>query len=304
MIYILSLRLYWLRQTADYEFDFEVKTSLRELSITLKTVMDFIELQLFSRSEEENFFEKNDEGKSVTNVENIDINNNPVKEFDYISYYNVKVNFPLNDFLIEKPILYISAVHLNTSFTKEYIFSVLNFMDGITNKGKYFKYHTYNDFSLPLNLHIDDEGRWTVWFSIKEINGLGYILYNDLITKFEDFINNFNNRIYELKNILYIKLISSNPLLEDGDLNSFSINGMSGLKNGLLDRKNLLEYLITDQVSKELTLKKNNPNTLELNSKWNIRLNISIDDFEQLGNLPLRYMLVQELSKNEKKLYI
>jgi hypothetical protein len=42
LLHALMLRLYWLRQTADYEFDFEVKTSVREMSILLSTLLPFL----------------------------------------------------------------------------------------------------------------------------------------------------------------------------------------------------------------------------------------------------------------------
>lgn len=101
--FALTLRLYWLRQTADYDFDFEVKTSVREISITISTIKDFIK--------EIKNYNSNTNLKNVLNAPEESTSNEDSKQSSpvLINLYNIETEFNIDNFVDDK-IVHITGV--------------------------------------------------------------------------------------------------------------------------------------------------------------------------------------------------
>lgn len=188
MFNVIALRLYWLRQTADYEFDFEVKTSVREMSILYSIVNNFLTNEVWDSMEQE----KDDKAFIYSTEKSEDSHPNLKYSNDEPGYqtslYNVDYKFPLEIKLKDNVLAFITAVHLDISFNINEILTALNLCENITNKGRYFIYEVDGTLPSALYVYINDEGRWTFWFSEDSIEEK-LITNDDLINAVGSFMN-------------------------------------------------------------------------------------------------------------------
>lgn len=195
MLYALSLRLYWLRQTADYEFDFEVKTSVREMSILLSAVKAFLTIQLKNENKEQSEKQDSDFVREIKNKENLgerekDFEGNSGKVIEVIEEnnkrYSVDISFPSEIKVNHEVDIFLTAVHLDPYFNKEEIILVLNLTEFITNDEKYFIFDSKSLVTPSLYVYINDDGRWTAWFKVEP--GAKFSTISDLNEAFNDFL--------------------------------------------------------------------------------------------------------------------
>lgn len=154
---LLAVRLYWLRQTADYDYDFEVKTSTRELAIISACIESLF-----------NLFKKNDSNsfdQFLDSLEPEDIESQKIKlPYKEIQRYAVNVSFPDNiKFDTKNRVIFLTAVHLEPFFKLEEIFFTMNLMTNIENHGKYFKFTDSSYVNTDYYLHLNNDGRWFIW---------------------------------------------------------------------------------------------------------------------------------------------
>ncbi|MBO0962534.1 hypothetical protein J1P26_22830, partial [Neobacillus sp. MM2021_6] len=127
LFYAVALRLYWLRQTADYEFDFDVKTSVKEMAILVYTIGSIIEINEVNNSDEE----RQDEEKPLENSietdelsDSSEIDKKMIKKTISCPLYSVDITFP-DDLLSEEENknigLFMSVLHLDSQFDKSKI---------------------------------------------------------------------------------------------------------------------------------------------------------------------------------------
>lgn len=163
---ILAIRLYWLRQTADYDYDFEVQTSIRELSIITSCMESLFELFKIDKNYQLNK-DKNqrNKGKIIETTGEV-TQKNEVIEKNNIRTFFADVQFSnLIKYERNKEIIFISAVHLEANFNFFEINKVMNLMICIENKGKYYKLKSLieNQPKEDCYLHISKDGRWYIW---------------------------------------------------------------------------------------------------------------------------------------------
>ncbi|MFC9416952.1 hypothetical protein ACIG6B_20765 [Bacillus mobilis] len=258
MLYVLSLRLYWLRQTADYEFDFEVKTSVREMSILLFSVKSFLDLQLCTEKNgiekdqyetslvkkikdkekleepEQDFTEKNDEKKDRNEVQNN-------------KKYSVDIKFPTEIHIDHEVTIFLTALHLDPFFNKDEIIFVLNLTEYITNKGKYFIFKSEKFLAPPLYIYINDDGRWSAWF--KKTQSGESVNFTDLTKVFDEFLYVLRDSYKESLDIEFSpKLIYSIPMHVAKPEESLDFTSLININKSLKKKKES----ITEKLVKRL----------------------------------------------------
>lgn len=306
-LYALLLRLYLLRQTADYEFDFEVSTSLRELSSLLSTVSKYFYINNqnnvtdtvdFKNNEKDIFMEDGTTEKETFGGELYE-NKSVVK------YYNIDVSFPFKN-IDETPLIFLTAIHLDSYFNKEEIFYILNLTEGITNNGKYFVFSGKYVLSILLYVYINDEGRWTAWFS--NSSGIYSVSPADLIMSFNEFISKLQQGYNELlgKDAMN-NMVASNPIFYTQEDRTFSISGLSKLEYSYLQRKVKLERYLSLQINHRLKLDKSFYATLR-NSGIDIEIDLVINYSDSMSTIPIQRIVFQEFQNHknniERKIYL
>ncbi|QGQ95824.1 hypothetical protein EHS13_13530 [Paenibacillus psychroresistens] len=246
-IYALSLRLYWLRQTADYDYDFEIKTSVREMSLLISSVKKFIKYINKQFTNNGDIDDEEISGDAINTKFN-EVENHPKNadasnvDLDNTKLYNIDSKFLLDNIQNSEIIIFMTAVHLDAEFDFENILYSLNFTENITNKGKYFIYESDNSFQFSINIHIDLNGRWTIWQDEKSLYDNIYTQL-DLIKVFDEFKYTFLNVYQECFTVKYFpELITSNPVILRNDYNiqTYNVSAIGDIQNSIYIRKNLI----------------------------------------------------------------
>lgn len=177
----IGLRLYWLRQTADYDYDFEVKTSVRELCI----IADCIEIIL----DNYNWTPRNFRSLTIKDT-NKDTNKDTTPS-TLINYYSAKTSFLKEiNFEIEDAITYITALHLEYNFKKDLIINALNLSDYARNEGEYFAIYTETKKDNEFYVHLNSDGRWYCWLDSSFFSlDTNSFLYAEFELFFEKLVN-------------------------------------------------------------------------------------------------------------------
>lgn len=207
LVDLLAIRLYWLRQTADYDYDFEVKTSIRELSIISACIKSLFEA---CESNDKDPFET-----FLSSLNPVDISESTeTEELISIKNYSVDISFPENiKFSSKYSKVYLTAVHLEPYFNRENIFSTMNLMDGVENHGKYFKVLGRTNKEKDYYLHLNSDGRWYIWID-NPYDKFEVELY--LINSFNNFIITLDQKYQSIFfNKLKCEIISSNIQYEN-----------------------------------------------------------------------------------------
>ncbi|OBW59768.1 hypothetical protein A9986_00920 [Solibacillus silvestris] len=285
LVDLLAIRLYWLRQTADYDYDFEVKTSIRELSIISACIKSLFEA---CESNDIDPFESllsaldpADISESTENEKSISIKN-----------YSVDISFPENiKFPSKYSKVYLTAVHLEPYFNREEIFSTMNLMDGVENHGKYFKVLGKTKKEKHYYLHLNPDGRWFIWID-NPYDKFEVELY--LINSFNNFIITLYQKYQSIfSNKLKCEIISSNIHYENTE---YYDNKLFKLYyNQKFLRKEVLQ--IEESISKLLAQLFN----VEYNSKvilfpnFNVFCNLVLDD--NVSSNPILSNILDSLRK-------
>lgn len=304
LFYTLLLRLYWLRQTADYEFDFDVKTSLREMSIILSSVRDIIESQLRDLNSDQNQLNNTDiSNKGISSkdlgFQETGTNDHPEIEINTIEFYRVESKFPQEINFNGNISLFLTAVHLDISFNKEKLFDILNMTESITNKEKYFIYECNQPFPIFLHLHVNDDGRWSVWFSDSYFE---LVTEFDLIDSFQEFIAHLYRSSSEL-NIEFDPLLIAchpNPIPKNiKTLDTFSLGNMA---MEVEVREKLLQQRLTKEFSHKLK-SDYSENIIKLYDQ-EIKVNLYINFVNVLETIPIsEWILTSPFNKENLAYY-
>lgn len=306
MFHALTIRLYWLRQTADYEFDFEVKTSIRELSILLnaiKSVINFVLKEkrnlLPDHKKTKNEIEELDDSAFPISKEDSSINLESKKE-EEIGYYKIDAIFPLKISNDIEPLIFMTAVHLDSTFKKDKIISALNLSKHITNKGKYFIYEHKEVFSIPLYLHINNDGRWTFW--IPELDFLSKVITpSDLIQMFREFLQVMKKSYSNLFGDEYEPdIIASYPNYKENSFSTITSLSLLNLDKALEIRRRAIQ----NQISRLIALKFDgdfNGSYIDIND-LRINLNLIFGIKKLIDLIPIDQMYFKNTSEDMKLL--
>ncbi|PHF10007.1 hypothetical protein COF74_08400 [Bacillus wiedmannii] len=256
MLYALSLRLYWLRQTADYEFDFEVKTSVREMSILLSAVKAFLAIQLKNENKEQSENQDSDFARKIKNKENLgeqekDFEEENEKIIEGIGEinkrYSVDISFPSEIKVSHEVDIFLTAVHLDPFFKKEEIILVLNLTEFITNAEKYFIFDSKSLVTPALYVYINDDGRWTAWFKVEP--GAKFSTISDLNETFNDFLSVLKAGYEKVFNYGFAgRLIYSLPIYIHNQEGLHNINSMINLDKFLEEKKEIILAGFTQKI--------------------------------------------------------
>lgn len=288
LIYVFAIRLYWLRQTADYDFDFEVETSIREISLLTNIVKTFVEIG------HTNIVKQNiEKGKTASS------NDYNVEEENYLDeadlYYNVDQEFD-SEIEFEGDITYLMLVlHLDFDFNHKHILDALNLIGSITNRGKYFIYESTN--KAILHLFVSEEGKWTFWFG----NSQMYMLNGtDLRIATLEFLDIFNKKFKETYDYSFDDfLIKTEPTAAFRENDTLSASSIYKINNALSGRIRMFSFEIVKILSKKFHLNISGYNTLEIED---VTLIINLATYK--GDLFDLVSLGNVLNMNENNSYI
>lgn len=261
----IGLRLYWLRQTADYDYDFEVKTTVREFSI----LADALESILFEYEWIPRFY-RSFSKKEETN------NESAIKS---IEFYPASIPFdPKINFISEKSIAYFSALHIDSDFDKDLIIDGLNLSEFARNEGDYFSIYFSKKKDCEFYVHISREGRWFCWMET-----IGYNIEINLILK-EEF-RYFLDRLFEvMEKICSIpkeyKIIATKIEVIYSDLeNEINFDGLINSQKNINEELLNKEIKLTDIISKNLNIENSKiKNNFIINGQNSIAINLVIVD--------------------------
>lgn len=248
MFFALVIRLYWLRQTADYDFDFPVQTSVREMSILLLAVETIIRgLDIVEDSDV-----KVQDYDSSDDAEEFPINNqsqvDSVEDVVTVNFYRVGYEFPID--VDGDAALFMTAVHLDAGFDRQKVIYALQYSSSISDKETHFTYDP--GWAIPSGLcaRLDDEGRWTLWFSSSD--ELGHLYSEtDLTTACKEFFNDLALSFYSFHGeVLTMNIVASYPIFVKDPMDTFSTKSLYGLQNALSAREAMLEYVFSRRVAK------------------------------------------------------
>lgn len=286
LLYALFIRLYWLRQTADYEFDFDVKTSLREISIILSVIDSLLS---YHQGIDENLIQINSKHVSdVVKEENKNEENSRSRTYSDIDikFYKVENKFPQEINFKENVFVYITAIHLDYNFNKDTIISVLNLTENVTNKSKYFIYENILTIPLPLYLHINDDGRWTIWFAK---NHFEIVSDKDIINCFLNFMEVLSASHKSLGIEFSPKIVASNPVFLEPSFESLNIMGISVISNEFVLRKKVMEARIATELGFRLKCPLYKLNRIKIGDQ-EVVVNIIFDINDVFDIIPIREM--------------
>lgn len=251
-LFIICLRLYWLRQNADYDYDFEVKTSTREMALLLsyiekyqKETVEFYEEKKSNRlSEEKGYTKKDLIPQDMDVIEKVK---------DSTESFFVEFSFPL-EIKEEKQIhVYMTALHVDIEFSHEKIISMMNLMSRISNKVKYFTY-TAKPGEFELNIHVNEEGRWTFWFD-NDFQNQFLLSEYDLAYYYERFINELENVFEKYGSKFSAEFLISQPIiLEESRKSLISLKNINIFNKSIVYRKKYLLELLESRLKKMLNL--------------------------------------------------
>lgn len=267
LLYIFAIRLYWLRQTADYDFDFEVKTSIREVGLLTNIVKNFVEIG-YSDIVKQN----NNESNITTASNDYDMKEDNLEKDNH--YYHADLQFD-SEIVFENDIThFMSAMHLDFLFNHDKIIDTLNLIGNITNRGKYFIFESSS--KAILHIYISEEGKWTFWFdkgSIKMLNG------TDLRIATNEFFDTISKKFREIYDYSFDSfLIQSHPITISSENETLSTKAISQMNNAIKDRTNTFTLEITKLLASKFRMKLLNYSNLGLG---NVRLTINLAIFKE-----------------------
>ncbi|KZE06656.1 hypothetical protein B4117_1817 [Bacillus mycoides] len=301
MLYILALRLYWLRQTADYEFDFEVKTSIREMSILLSAVKSFLDIQLQNEESKQLEDSKAGLGEEFKSKEkSLEQDFKEKADQDEIKdnkMYSVDIKFPSEIHIDHEVSIFLTALHLDSFFKKEEIIRVLNFTEHITNEGKYFIFESAVLLAPQLYIYITEDGRWTAWFKMDEF--AAFVKFSDLIGVFQEFLNLLKQGYKKaFENEFSPRLIYSIPLYVTKSKNLLDANSIVKMDEAMQKQTKDILRLFVNRLGYNLKTPRNS---------FSIKIKDLIVEFKLIFNpnrftdiVPFGTMFVNKVVKNPK----
>ncbi|GKV67614.1 hypothetical protein NCCP2716_01120 [Sporosarcina sp. NCCP-2716] len=238
MLYVIALRLYWLRQTADYEFDFDVNTSVKEMAKMVHSIKSLIEL---NQEEVDTIVD------DFIPLQKSSLNDEIVEETESkegaisCPLYSVDYKFPkyiIKEEREKNVTLFMSVIHLDSEFDKDKILGALNFTPHITNKSDCFIYEVSNkDISVFLYIHFSSEGRWLFWFQNDAVS-INTYSEKDLKNACEDFFTSLSESYKDFHTVkLDTNLVGTNPIHLNEKSSFIEIDGLNMLEFELAKRK-------------------------------------------------------------------
>lgn len=271
LLSVLSLRLYWLRQTADYEFDFEVNTSTREMSILLSSVKAFLDKQVEIEKKKRQDEAKTKLTEPINNKEKTEEQDLDEKEYDDLientkqnnKKYSVDIKFPSEIHIKHEVAVFLTALHLDSIFKKEQIILVLNLTERITNRGSYFIFEPESVLAPHLYMYINDDGRWTAWF--KGNDSKDFITSAGLMEVFNEFLNILKSGYEKVfSNEFSPLLIHSTPMyVKQQDI--LNINSVINVNKTIKSQKGKVLGLITQRLKRILNTPRKNIYSMKIN---------------------------------------
>lgn len=308
MFCALSLRLYWLRQVADYEFDFEVKTSIREMSVLYSTVNELLLYDFWIYHESKNSNNEVNEEFNLNTMaskeENIDENIKIKKNI--FNYYAVDANFPYEIKNDKEIIVFMTAVHTNSDFSKEKIIPMLNLVPEITNCGKYYTYSSINQLNLILYVHFNEEGRWTFWLD-GESDYTSFFSNEDIIKAFENFFSSIMKCSEKLSiDNSNFSFVVSQPIFLNKTIDTMLPSGLIKINQSISIRKDWITTDIVLYLYRKFKMLSEDVNMIAEESVLNIKeLNVSFRlVFNQESFYPFNEIITNNITKQYKNLII
>lgn len=310
LLSVLSLRLYWLRQTADYEFDFEVKTSTREMSILLSSVKAFLDRQVEIENKKQQGEARTKLTEPINNKDKTEEQDLDEKEYGGLientqknnKKYSVDISFPSEIHIKHEVSVFLTALHLDSIFKKEQIILVLNLTECITNRGHYFIFESKSILAPYLYIYINDDGRWTAWFA--ESNSQNFITSAGLMEVFNEFLNKLEVAYEKVFGKEFAPvLIQSIPMyVKQQDI--LDINSVINVNKTLKSQKGKVLGLITEQLKFILDTPKKNINSMKIND-FIIEFDLIFNTKRSLDIVPFDTMFLNKvINAPENKMLI
>lgn len=317
-IYIVSLRLYWLRQTADYDFDFEVNTSVREMSLLVNVVNNILRYILKEEILKEDhkmddtmsfqmkhISSKRDEEEHVVSEDDEEEDDDEELAILMKEDFVIDRDFPNEINFQDSITMYATKIHIDSYFNKEEIINALNFTPNVSNQGKFFIYPLKEKFDITLFIHINDDGRWTFWLSEEPFNNLKE---SDLTHSIDIFMRNFNNTYIDFysKNFTAY-FISTKPILRvENDITTSSSEIIKLFEDFYKSRDYISQRTLP--ILSELLGFKVFEGSLWLKDNIEISLNITTSfnwyGIHSTSSLPRMFFDGAKSENNHKKIYI
>ncbi|MEK5033636.1 hypothetical protein MKY96_19440 [Paenibacillus sp. FSL R7-0302] len=301
--YIIALRLYWLRQTADYDYDFEVKTSTREISLLLNAIQQYYKLCEFTT-----FAKKEviiDDIESKKNLQNPISQQSPINQQSISiekTYFQSDIKELMNSEI--NSYLCMTALHLDSDFCYDEIVSSINFTHSITNRAEYYIYELLDPLPVNVNVKLDKDGRWTLWVN-KDSAKYQVLSENDLIVVFDRFCDQIFNNYREYENPKYIpQLCVSYPnyTIRAETHDSLKIETIYKMSNSIMDRNAWIIKTLLSDIKEKFKLTTQFPNIIIEQYRIYFRVNFGLES--TLLNLPLSIQINSEAFKGNSKTFI
>lgn len=301
-LFIIALRLYWLRQTADYDYDFAIKTSTREISLLINAIQQFYVLC------EPSDISKNNEAMTIDNnigipkdpqMHNAQKSKNPEIEK---TYFDTDIKEPLD--IDSDYYLFMTALHMDADFNYDKISYSLNFTPNITNRGKHYIYEIHEPLPIAVNIFLDKDGRWTLCVN-KESSVHQILTQNDLIAVFDNFCDVLFQNYKELINSEYKpELCVSYPKYTNRaqTYDSLRIETISKMNNSMIDRNAWLVHALLQKIKNRFNLKTQFPYLIIDNLKIYLRISFGLEPL--LFGLPLLTQINLEGFKGNSNILI
>ncbi|WP_339269843.1 hypothetical protein MKY19_08415 [Paenibacillus sp. FSL R5-0744] len=302
--FIIALRLYWLRQTADYDYDFEIKTSTREISLLLNAIQQYYKLCEFT-----SFAKKEeiiiDDIESKKNLQNPISQQSPINQHTVTiekTYFQSDIKELLNS--ENNSYLFMTALHLDSDFCYDDIISSINFTHSITNRAEYYIYELLDPLPVNVNVKLDNDGRWTLWVN-KDSAKHQVLSENDLIVVFDRFCDQIFNNYREYGNPKYIpQLCVSYPkyTIRAETHDSLKIETIYKMSNSIMDRNAWIIKSLLSDINEKFKLTIKFPNLVIDQYKIYFRVNFGFES--TLLNLPFSMQINSEAFKGNSNTFI
>jgi hypothetical protein len=279
-IYIMALRLYWLRQNADYDYDFAVKTSTHEISLLLNSIQYIIKNYINQTITEGNK-ELSADLKASSQIDSV---NNSTKEnslsSDTFTYFEADLEQLYKHDLSNDAYVYMTAIHLDGEFDFPKIIRTLNFSSDMTNRFDHYIYEIAKPFPLSVKIKLNKDGRWIIWLT-ENSKKYQFITQNDLKIIFEKFCvslwknyNSMNIGKYSPKLLVSYPKFSNSSKTAD----SLMIESIHSLSHSLVDKAAWITSILMHEIADLLKVKYEFP-IIQLDKlKIYCRLNYDIDN--------------------------
>jgi len=309
LFFVLTLRLYWLRQTADYEFDFEVKTSVREMSMLVSSLKYFFDIQKEKFSDHSKLNNVITENEGIAN-DAFTINRKKEDVLETVEsdnlgllFYNVNAKFPSDIIFNEEITAFLTGVHLDPYFSQDYVIKALNLTENVSNRGKYFIYENKGALNISLYVHINSEGRWTAWVP-KDSYQVSILAPSELIEIFSNFWKSFNKSYSEYFGDQFDDFIlaTSEPIYVKNTL-EISSESIGVIDKAALERKYNFVNLLTRKANQALKVRPRN-GKIQIED-LSIYLNVTFRAFDYSQLIPFPTIFFNKaLQESEKFAYI